>query len=113
MSEMFQKTQEQFKLLQSKVDDLKEERKIQLKTVDQLVVESRDKDLDQINVLGFQLVDSLRKVSCGNTGALLSLLSGLSGGGSCKLNSSSACLTKELEVAVLNLLGMSASSSDG
>jgi hypothetical protein len=113
VNQILKSTQEQFQVLNDKVEQLREERRVQLDTVEVIVQKNRDKPHDAVNSLGFQLVDSLRKAVSGDTAAFLATLCSLAPVQSTSVLSTPPRLSRDLEAAVLNLLGLSTDSKHG
>jgi hypothetical protein len=89
-----------------KVNDLQNERKIQLKTVEDIVEKNRYKSHDGVTAMAFKVVEALRKVALGESEALMETLYQMAPAEIAAKIRSPPQMTTELQLAVLNVIGL-------
>ena len=105
IEEMNNKTQEQFRTLNEKIVELKEERTVQLKVVEEIVQRNKNKEHDVVTAMAFEVVESLHKAASGNPEALMETLFRLVPDPSKSLQAPPR-MSEDLQTAVLNVVGL-------
>ena len=101
-----QDTQDQISTLSSQVKEIQEERKIQLKNVETIVLENRNVDKDPLRKIAYCIIDGLRKTALGDSGAFLEALFQIVPSEVTQNIGHPPKMTEELQLAVMNIIGL-------
>ena len=107
-----EKIYKEVRVLDKKMEDIKDERKRQLQNASDIVKKNKSDNHDVVTKMAFQIVDSLIETAQGNSQALMRVLYNLAPTDSVSSLPTPPRMSEELQTALLNVMGYSVDSSN-
>jgi hypothetical protein len=108
-----QDTQKKLSSLAHEVEKLRAERRVQLETVEKILAENKGKQHDAVTGMAFRLVEALRETAMGKPDALMSTLLSWAPPEVATSIRSPPRMTRDLQTAVYNVIGLAAEEHNG